>query len=474
MAFLAEPASGSRFSIEENVLRTVAGWVEQETQLAVNQLLRFIRQMMMPESQKALITRQSVLAWLGFSNPEGIYPCPSEIQKVRVLVSRTIASDAVQNILSGEQFICMHGHGGCGKTTVLQEVEALLPKDSCMVVFDCYGGGRYLDAGAYRHRPKDAFLHLSNDLAAKLRVPLLLTQRSDVDFARSFRARLNMAAQAVAASGSQALLVIAVDAADNSITAARSRVPPDPSFVTDFVSFESLPTNVRLIVTARTGRLDQLGLPDDFKFLKVDGFTLPETGGHVRTVLSDVPDAWIDDFHHFSQGNPRVQAYALKYGGANPERVLDYLRPNGKGLSEVFDERLRSAQQRGGDRIALDEYCRVLSILPRPVPLSALSAISGLTVENVRDICADLAPGVRLMDQNVGFADEDFEDFIRLRVEDSLTTVRTRAAEWFMEQRKSDLYAAIHVATVLYDAARGRNYWKLWLQRLNRSQLATL
>ena len=132
-------------------------------------------------------------------------------------------------------------------------------------MFDCYGAGRYLDSDAYRHRPKDAFLQLSNDLASKLPVPLLLTRSDGVDYPHVFHNRLQKAAQTVSGLGQAALLVIAVDAADNSVTAAQKLVPQERNFVSDFVNLGNIPDNVRLLVTARTGRLNQLALPDRFR-----------------------------------------------------------------------------------------------------------------------------------------------------------------------------------------------------------------
>ncbi len=133
-------------------------------------------------------------------------------------------------MLSGDQRICLHGEGGCGKTTALQEMEALLPMVPSSFIFDCYGSGRYLDSDAHRHRPRDAFLQLSNDLARQLRIPLLLSRSADLDYPRTFKRRLEKAAEVVASRGEDALLVVVVDAADNSVVAASTRSPPGKEF----------------------------------------------------------------------------------------------------------------------------------------------------------------------------------------------------------------------------------------------------
>ena len=280
---------------------------------------------------------------------------------------------------SGDQRICLHGEGGCGKTTALQEIEALLPNGSVIIVFDCYGSGRYLDSDAYRHRPPDAFLQLSNDLARQLRIPLLVSRSADLDYPKVFKRRLERSAEVVASRTDDALLVIAVDAADNSVTAASTRSPPEKSFIHDFAALGELPTNVRLLVTGRTGQLPALNLPANFTVLEIKGFTRDETAAYVLGFWNEAPDTWVDDFYHLSRGNPRVQQYALDYAGAEPARALDYLRPHGKNLDQIFRQQLEYALRKQGNDQDIKVFCAGLIGLPRPVPLADLSIVTDLS-----------------------------------------------------------------------------------------------
>jgi hypothetical protein len=95
-------------------------------------------------------------------------------------------------------------------------------------------------------------------MAAKLRIPFFLGAGRDGTYAKAFRQRLERGAEMVSCGGRAALLIIAIDAADNSITAADSVVPPERSFVHDFVNLGEIPSNVRFLVTARSGRLEAL------------------------------------------------------------------------------------------------------------------------------------------------------------------------------------------------------------------------
>ncbi|MBM4296542.1 MAG: hypothetical protein FJ143_02255 [Deltaproteobacteria bacterium] len=451
---LSECGHGSRFALEERVLSNISNWTDDDARTTVNDLLRLVHQAMLPEAKGEFITRQSILARLGFSDPGALFPCPSAIKRVDRLIPREASRIVADRMTCGDQRICLHGGGGSGKTTALQEITRLLPIESVVIVFDCYGNGRYLDSDAYRHRPPDAFLQLSNDLARQLRIPLLLSRKDNLDHPRVFKKRLERAAEVVASRQKDALLVVIVDAADNSVIAASSRA--EKSFVHEFVRLGDLPTNVRLVVTARTGRLPILDLPGDFKPIEVKGFDRDETAAHVRGFWKDVPEFWIDDFHHLSGGNPRVQQYALDYARPEPARALDYLRPSGKNLDQIFRAQLEFARQKVGQDQDIKRFCAGLIALPRPIPLSDLAEVTDLNRAHIRDLCADLAPGVQLTNEFIGFSDEDFEHFVRVEAQAELASVQARVAEYFLGRHTSDAYAAAHVAAALLAVGRGR------------------
>ncbi len=447
---------GSRFGLEENILRKIASWEEGDARSILNDLLAFMgRMMMMPESKGSFITQETLLLQLGFSERRALFPCLPPLSSVKNLIPRGTSSRVIEEMLIGHKYICMHGLAGCGKTTALEEIRKLLPAGSGMILFDCYGGGRYQDSDAYRHRPKDAFLQLSNEMAVGLRVPLLLTRKDHTDYARAFKSRLVAAAETVKASATRALLVIAVDAADNSVTAAQQMVPLERSFAQDFVSLVDLPQNVRLIVTARSGHLAQLDLPHHFKKLEIDGFTRDETAAHVRSVWANAPDTFVDDFHDFSQGNPRFQNYALARHTTQPQDALNILLPGGGTLTDVFQLQLDEAFKKAGKDGPLNSFLAALVVLPHPAPVAELSAITHLTEIEIRDICAALVPGIRIAEDGVGFADEDFEQFIRTNSLPELGPVRAHVAERFAHRHRDDQYAATHLAAALYAAGRG-------------------
>ena len=453
-----EAGSGSRFALEEQVLRSIADWTDLDVQRVVTGLKQFVRQRMLPESADETITRESVLLHLGTSEESTLFPCRSEIALTDTPVSRASVREAVDMLRAGVRYLCLHGRAGVGKTTALQEIEEALPAGSVMVKYDCYGGGGYLDPSALRHRPRDAFIQLTNDLAARLRLPLLLSRHDGSDYPRLFSNRLKHAARALAARSPEALVVIAVDAADNAVVAAQERNPAESSFVHDLVQLTKLPENTRFVVTTRTGRLETLRLPRSYCTREIQPFSRQETGENVARVWA-APDAWIDDFHHLSGGIPRVQDYAFKADEDHPHTALEHLRPDGKSLGDIFEQQFRHALTKSGTQTELARLCAALVALPRPVPLSNLAAILGITEPRISDICTDLAPGIRLHESTTSFADEDFEQFVR--AEGELAGVRERAAAWLLSRADKDRYAALHVAAALVAAGRGKDLLNL-------------
>lgn len=444
----------SRLLLEERILNRISEWTEDDARASVDHLLRFVRRAMLPEAKGKPIIRESILAQLGFSNMGALFPCPSEIRPLAKFIPRKVSQDAIEQMRHGNQRLSLHGEGGCGKTTALQEIGSLLPPRSVMVIYDCYGGGRYLDSDASRHRPQDAFLQLANDLAGQLQIPLLASRSDALDYPRVFKRRLDRASEIVDSIDPEALLVIVIDAADNAITAAESHSPPEPSFVHDIVSIGDLPKNVCFIVTTRTGRLPSLNLPRNFTLVEISGFSPHETASYVREVWNTAPDYWIEDFHHLSRGNPRVQHYALTRAGEDPASALDYLRPTGKGLAQIFREQFDLARHKGGNEQELKTLCSGLITLPRPIPLTDVAAVTNLNEAHLRDLCSDLAPGIRLRNDSMGFADEDFEQFVRMEAEQELGSLQKRIADHFLLIHPSNAYAAKHFASALFIAKR--------------------
>jgi energy-coupling factor transporter ATP-binding protein EcfA2 len=454
-----EGGVNSRFALKEELLLSIGAWTNTSSRTQLDDLLQFVRDHMMPESRRDLIRRESILARFGVSDRKSLFPCPPDLKFVRNPISRPQAARVISAIGLGGQRLCLHGEGGCGKTTLLQEIRTLIPAQSNSVVFDCYGGGTYLDSNAYRHRERDAFTQLTNEIAAMLGAPLFLLPLAQTDFPRVFMERLAEAAALQELIDPKSILLVAIDAADNAVSAGKACKPPQESFINSIANLGVLPRNVVLILTARTGRLDSLELPSTFERIPVATFTLDETAAHVRSYWPDLSDQWIQEFHALSSQNPRVQSYALDAGrrSGNRNDAIQYLLPAGKGLNEVFRRQIQDAIVKAGSNIDVRRFCAAVVSLPRPIPLDFLSGVTELSNAQIADICNDLAPGIAIRNAELSLADEDFERFLDQESSDFLPAIRTVAAEQLWSKRNTAIYAATHIAVLLLDANRGND-----------------
>ena len=447
-------ATGSRFSIENEVLKRISQWEDIEFVEIASELRRYVHDLMLPERAGEFITANDILLKLGAGDPSVLFPAPSYIDFVDQPVKRKSISDAAKALESGgNQYICLHGNGGLGKTTALQLLAAELPQQSVMIVYDCYGAGSYLDASKSRHRQRDAFVQLSNEVAESLQLPTYLVPRDHIDFPRALRRRIEEAAKLVSSLDDKALLVFAADAIDNASTAARSKHPPEASFAQDLMSLDDLPTNVRILISCRTSRLPELSIPARFQKIELKPFALPETAEYVRKFWN-ANDDWIDEFHKLSKGVPRVQSYALKSAPDDYAQAIDALRPDGKALDQIFQTQLAEAFRKRGNELEIRRFCAAVTHFPRPVPIDVLSDVLNVSRSALGDIVADLVPGFTMDDDKIGFADEDFEAYARAAGAEQLSDITRAAADYFLAKASTSAYAALAVVPMMYSAGQ--------------------
>ena len=142
-----------------------------------------------------------------------------------------------------------------------QRIGLHLPKDSVVVVYDCFGNGEYRRAGSPRHRHKDALVQIANELAALgLCDPLIPSSRADnTDYIRAFNTRVKQSITTIKAKNQQSTLCVVVDAADNAEIAAKE-LGDGRSFTRDILG-ETMPDGVRLVFLCRTERQELLHPP---------------------------------------------------------------------------------------------------------------------------------------------------------------------------------------------------------------------
>lgn len=457
----SECGSYSRFAVREKVVATMVSLLGDDVSSEVRELQTKIRELMLPERAREIVTEKDILLWFGLSGREGLFPCPQDIRIPERAVERSAADEAVSLLLNGERLVLVHGVGGCGKTTLMRQIADRLPKESVTVFFDCFGGGRYIYSDDKRHLPENAFLHLANELAVALRLPLFIPRSSKYPAnIQSFLAKLRTAGEALKQLSPNGRLLIIVDAADNSVVAADAAgIPSERPFVFDLfgANLTALPENVHIITSCRTARRASLRLPPHTPEVTCPPFTPQESRQHLDITFSAPSDSLVEQFHNLSNANPRVQAYAIAVADGDRTRLLGALLPGGKSLPDVLRASFDNALSKLGQPQIFDKLVGVLAFLPAPIAVPSIARITGCTEDTVSDFTLDLAPGLRLHGNLVTIADEDFDDFIKKRGSANREAIVGEIAEDFITTLLTDPYSSIHVADALIAAGRAQD-----------------
>ncbi|WP_159042616.1 hypothetical protein [Streptomyces curacoi] len=428
-------------------------------------LIELMRQQMLPETAgDPGLSRADIIVALGASGERSLFPYPTLVAKPKKLVPtaqpQSLAA-AVTGATAGK--LLAHGGPGVGKTTVLTALEAELPPGSILVAYDCYGDGQYLNPANDRHSER-AVVQIANDVAVRGgALPLVVPDGPVVhsELWRGLERTLTVVADALPES---ALLVVAVDAADNAVFAAhRSGAEP---FVRGLWHMQ-LPPNVRVLMTARSARRsDVLAGAEETGITEtaLGAFDASASAAMLRSMYPNATDNQCAAFHAASNGVARVQTYAL---GAGEQRsqgtsetpamldIEDVLVRAEAGLAAIFDEVLDSAFSTVHDRDVRQQHMGVLAAMARPARPSTLARVLKTNEGRVRQLCDDLFPALRISDGAVGFADEDFENHLRQKL--SVSDVRQAHdlfAEDFLHHRHVDEEAARLVGEHLFNSGR--------------------
>lgn len=453
-----EMGAGSHAALSSSLTSSVSDIINGNADAQVLVLQGRIRQLMMPGAERDRVTQNTVLSWFGLSSLAGLFPAPQDFQPTINPIARHPAKELLDALRAGNQMVCLHGQGGCGKTTTVLQLATMLPPASIAVTFDCYGAGRYTRSNDRRHLPENAFLQIINELAWTQETPLLVANSStNPATINTFVEKVSRSAHLLSASGTEALLVIIIDAADNSVAAAELTSPPSPCFVWDLAQADlsALPGNVRIVFSTRTARKAKLQLPSGTLSILCPPFTIDETRAFARSRYPAVPEVWVEQFQSLSNGIPRVQAYAFARGGTSAEDALESLRPTGKKLDTVLRELFQAASSKAGNDAEFYGRCvAALAALPAPVPLAHLAGICDSTVDIVSDFVGDVQPTLRVEGDTVTIADEDVEDFLQQEASPRLAQVIEVICQYFSRRFRTDAYAAVHYCDFLARAAR--------------------
>jgi hypothetical protein len=416
---------------------------------SARRLFHLVREQAMPGAHAGL-TADDVLAELGAPELLDLYPAPPRLPDVSDPLpapgARAVAEAVLGNL---GRLVVGHGPAGAGKTTALRQVENHLPDGSVLVLFDSYGGGDYLSSGEERHTPQRFATQVINELAQRCGTPLLIQPPLvEDDLWRRVSRTLERAASTLAPD---AVLVIAVDAADNAAIAAAER--GDRGFLPGLVRLP-LPERVMLVLTARSHRVPLLGA-DPAATVALAPLDAATSGVHLRRYRPHASAEDAAEFHMRTGGNPRAQFYALTKAEANAADMPALLDACALTPKPVFADLVDSALKVSGADVGGQRWLALMLALSRPVSTETLAAALEVDQAAVTAFAAGLDPGVKVSGGAIQFRDEDFEAYVRDRVEKAdVVTAHDRLADMFLGSRVSDPDAAAHVADHLFSAGR--------------------
>ncbi|MBU3228115.1 hypothetical protein [Clostridium algidicarnis] len=203
-------------------------------------------------------------------------------------------------------------------------MQNILPKESIAILYDCYGGGSFLQPGERRHLTEVAIPQICNTLATECRTEWMIGRLSkEYEYWRLLNERLEKAVSYVRQQNPLAIVAIIIDAADNSMVAANYF--KEECFLKGLLN-QSLPDGVCLIVTTRTERRYLIPFGYELEIFDLPPFELSESSQHILSVFQDATNSQCEEFHILTDKNPRLQTYMLSESSSVDE-MLSQMKP---------------------------------------------------------------------------------------------------------------------------------------------------
>lgn len=432
-----------RSILKVEISKVLGYWTVGDIRNRYNNLIMHLREMMLPESIHGHpMNRDYILAALGTTSQQ-MFPAPSQIQPLSYsYVERAISGELAKEILNNNTAtICVHATAGIGKTTLVNNLQIYLPEESVVVFYDCYGGGSFLLPSERRHLPEVAITQICNSLAIECGTGWIISRsHKEYELLRFLRERLKSAAEYIKKLNPNAVVVLVIDACDNSVIAAQTY--NDVCFV-DSLLKEHLPDGVACVVTSRTERCSSIEFPENTVFFPVPSFDLEESSLHLHTKFPYATDTECMEFHNLTDKTPRLQAYALS-SATVVEEALNLLRPNGKTIESLFNGFINTIREQYKSSLDVETLFSALTNLPRPIPVKIIQELFGVTHDVLVSMSVECQRGFYISDGYIYFKDEDFETYLRNKFEAN-TAAMQAIADYMYENRALNAYCARYV-----------------------------
>jgi NACHT domain len=404
---------------QDNALRrTLTDWsagADAEARLRLLGLQDLVLKKAGPSGQgKNLIHREDVLDALD-CEPEDLFSADTRFIDVGTVVERldlSAVSDSVRNL---ELPIFLHAEGGVGKTVFVQSLAAKMANEFEVVVFDCFGGGSYRSEKHSRHLPRVGLVQIVNELASRTLCDPMLPGGDDArKIIKAARRRLAQAAAAVRTQSKKLGLLIIVDAADNAqLEADHRHEVAFPKLLLSTIHEEPI-DGVRLLLTARTHRKDEVIALAKVEEVELGPFSDAEAREFLKDRKPDASGVEVTTALARSARNARVLDYLVQTWDTN---VVGKVAAEPITVPEIIAQRctkiIADLHIAGWPDAEVTEFFVALSLLPPPIPLNELANALAWSAAQVNTAASDLAPMLEISTHGAIFRDEPTETYVR-------------------------------------------------------------
>lgn len=369
-----------------------------------------------------VILKEHVLKKFGLMEND-IYPAPPKFESdTEQFIIREQYRSLRASILESQNPLIIHANGGVGKTVVARQLANDLPRGSFGLVYDCFGAGNYRNRSTFRHSHETALIQIISELSVKgLCKPIIPSPHNlqSQKLMAKFLQHIEVAITFLRQNTPDAVLLILIDAADNAEMAAKEF--GDSCFANELLR-ENIPEGCRLVMLCRSERMGLLHPKSTIQKIELKPFSEKETLDFLRVTYPEATKEEALEFHKLSSnGNPRVQSYALSKEEKNIHEVLENLGPNPTSIDDQIEAQLTLAVERSKEALSpdyrkqIDLICLGLANLPPLVPLEVLSKASGVDLETIKSFVSDMRQPLRISENFVQFRDEPTEYWFRNR-----------------------------------------------------------
>lgn len=365
-----------------------------------------------------ILTINDVLEVFNITNIADFFPAPPLFEHINNFIVREQQDDIITSIRESKFPTLITANGGVGKSILCEHIIKSFGDSSHAVAYDCFGNGSYRRTSQKRHRTRDAFTQISNELAKENLCDQLIPSRQEPDdfWMKAFLERLNDASLKLQKLNDSALLVILFDAVDNAEMAAEEL--SDTSFAKLLIR-EKVPENCRIVYTSRPERMHLFDPPSSTNIIELKPFSDQEALQNLQTKFpsSNLKDA--KEFNRLTSCNPRVQANAFSFDYLTVENLLLSFGTCTVTVDDLIDKKLKQTINTLNDsfpirhRSQIDNICTGLATLPPFVPIKVLASVADVSEDTVISFIVELGRPLWMTGDSVQFRDEPTEKWFQ-------------------------------------------------------------